>query len=73
MYTDPSKKVIYLKYIYFKLSIVQIYQNLLTYRSRLTAVKIIIKLYLEYLCTFLDIKPKMCFNVTIDEDYMIFE
>ncbi len=23
--------------------------------------------------TFLNIKPKMCFNVTIDEDRMIFE
>ncbi len=24
-------------------------------------------------CTFLNIKPKMCFNVTIDEDFMIFD
>ncbi len=43
---------------------------LLTYRSRLSDVKIIIKHYLEYClcqCTFLKIKPKICFNATIDE------
>jgi len=36
---------------------------LLTYRSRLTDINIIIQLYLEYFlivqCTFLNIKPKM--------------
>jgi len=60
----------YLKYIYFAK-----YTNpltyLLTYRLRLTDINIIIKLYLEYFiaqCTFLNIKPKICFN----KDCMIF-
>ncbi len=41
---------------------------LLIYRSRLTDIKNINKLYLEYF-----VKPKMWFNATIDEDCMIFE
>ncbi len=47
---------------------------LLTYRSRFTDVKV----YLNNIWstsaqyTFLNIKPKMCFTVTIDEDCMIF-
>ncbi len=63
--------IIYLKYIYFILSVLQINIfiniSLKTYRY-----KIIIKLYLEDFLiaqyTFLNIKPKMCFNMTIDKD-----
>ncbi len=47
---------------------------LLTYRLRITDIKMIIKRYYEYyLCTFLNIKPKMCFNVTFDEECVVSE
>jgi len=51
----------YLRYIYF----IKNHKHILTYHLRLTEINIIITLYLEYFliaqCTFLNIKPKMCF------------
>ncbi len=41
--------VIYLKYIYFILGIVQIYWNVLIYCSRLSDIQVIIQLYLLFL------------------------
>ncbi len=72
-----SKKVIYLKHIYFILIIVQIY-NIFTDMLLETDIKMIIKLYLNCSttcaqCIFLNIKPNMYFNVAIDEDCMIYE
>ncbi len=50
---------------------------LLTFQLRLTDIK---KFNITFIwsatcaqCTFLNIKPKMCFIVAIDEDCMIFE
>ncbi len=72
----PSKKEIYLKHLFHT----KYSSNLLTFTDMLleTDIEIIIKLYLNCSttcaqCIFLNIKPKMNFNVTIDEDCMIFE
>ncbi len=48
---------------------------LLTYHLKLSDIKIINFIWsaTRAQCTFINIKPKMCFYVTIDEDCMIFE
>ncbi len=78
MKTFPSKKNYILKIHLFH---TQCSSNLLTYlltfRLSLTDIKLIMKIILEHylyiMHIILNIKPKMCFNVTINEHCMIFE
>ncbi len=76
-YSNINTEVyIYLKYIYFNKYSSKLLTYLLTYRSRLIYIKIIIKLLFLSTCAqciFLNITPKVCFIVSIDEDCMIFE